>query len=238
MELSPFVLKLADRVLAGQVLNENDKPVSGVNVSLNGEDQPDGNMTTDSKGRFHFQVCEGQVRLFAYSQNGGGNAQATAEAGDTNVVMTLSSQPGNVRQPPRRALLKGGPLPDLATVNLASDTAPASKPVLLCLFDASQRPSRHVVHQLDEQAAALRQQGVTVLGVQAAVTSDETFNEWKSASPVSFPVGRVTEKSEKSKWASAVPALPWLILTDADHRVIAEGFALDELDAQIKKLPQ
>ena len=30
MELSPFVLKLADRVLAGQVLNENDKPVSGV----------------------------------------------------------------------------------------------------------------------------------------------------------------------------------------------------------------
>jgi hypothetical protein len=48
----------------------------------------------------------------------------------------------------------------------------------------------------------------------------------------------VTEKSEKSKWASAVPALPWLILTDANHRVVAEGFALDELDAQIKKLPQ
>jgi hypothetical protein len=234
VELSPFVLKLADRVLAGQVLNENDKPVSGVNVSLNGEDQPNGNMTTDSKGRFHFQVCEGQVRLFANSQ--GGFAQATAEAGDTNVVMTLSSQPGNARPASRHASLKGGPLPDLATVNLASDTAPAGKPVLLCLFDASQRPSRHVVHQLDEQVAALRQQGVTVLGVQAAVTSDETFNEWKSASPVSFPVGRVTEKSEKSKWASAVPALPWLILTDADHRVIAEGFALDELDAQIKAL--
>jgi hypothetical protein len=235
MELSPFVLKLADRVLAGQVLNENDKPVSGVNVSLNGEDQPDGNMTTDSKGRFHFQVCEGQVRLFANAQNGG-YAQATAEAGDTNVVMTLSSQPGNVRQAPRRATLKDSPLPDLATVNLASDTAPAGRPVLLCLFDAGQRPSRHVVHQLDEQAAALRQQGVTVLGVQAAVTSDETFNEWKNASPVSFPVGRVTEKSEKSRWASAVPALPWLILADANHRVITEGFSLDELDAQIKKL--
>ena len=206
------------------------------NVSLSGEDQPEGNVATDSKGRFHFQVCEGQIRLFAYSQNGGGNAQATVEAGDTNVVMTLSSQPGNMPQTPHRASLKGSPLPDLATVNLASDTAPAGKPVLLCLFDASQRPSRHVVHQLNEQAAALQQQGVTVLGVQAAVTSDETFNEWKTASPVSFPVGRVTEKSEKSKWAAAVPALPWLILTDANHRVIAEGFSLDELDAQIKKL--
>ncbi len=121
-------------------------------------------------------------------------------------------------------------------MNLAADAAPAGKPVLLCLFDAGQRPSRHVISQLEQQAAALRQQNVSVLGVQAAVTSDDIFNEWKSGSPVSFPVGRVTEKTQKSKWATAVPALPWLILTDASHRVVAEGFALDELDGQIQKL--
>jgi len=236
VELEPFVLKHADSVIAGQILKDDDKPASGVNVQLNGEDQPDGNMTTDSKGRFHFQVCEGQIRLFAYSQSGGGNAQATVEAGDTNIVMNLSSQPGNVRQAPRRAALKGSPLPDLATVNLASDTAPAGQPVLLCLFDAGQRPSRHVISQLEQQAAALRQQNIFVLGVQAAVTTDDLFNQWKSASPVSFPVGRVTEKSEKTKWASTVSALPWLILTDASNHVVAEGFALDELDAQVKKL--
>jgi protocatechuate 3,4-dioxygenase beta subunit len=238
LELSPFVLKLANRLLAGQVLNENDKPASGANVSLNGEDQPNGNMTTDSKGRFHFQVCEGQVRLFANSPQGGGFAQATAEAGDTNVVITLGAQPGMVRQAPARASLKGSPLPDLAAVNLAADAAPAGQPVLLCLFDAGQRSSRHIVHQLDEQAPALRQQGVTVLGIQAVVTGGEIFNEWKSSSPVSFPLGRATEKSEKTKWATTVPALPWLILTDANHHVIAEGFDFDELDAQIKKLPK
>jgi hypothetical protein len=108
--------------------------------------------------------------------------------------------------------------------------------VLLCLFDAGQRPSRHVISQLEQQAAALRQQKVSVLGVQAAVTTDDIFNQWKSASAVSFPVGRVTEKSDKSKWASSVSALPWLILTDASHRVVAEGFSFDELDAQLKKL--
>jgi hypothetical protein len=237
VKLAAFILKHTDRVIAGQVLKDDDKPASGVNVQLSGEDQPDGNMTTDSQGRFHFQVCEGQVRLFANSQSCG-FAQATAEAGDTNVVMTLSSQPGNVRQSPNRTSLKDSPLPDLTSVNLAADTAPAGKPVLLCLFDASQRPSRHVIHQLAEQAAALRQRNVILMGVQAAVISDETFNEWKSASPVSFPVGRVTEKSGKSRWASAVPALPWLILADANHRVVAEGFAPDELDAQIKKLTQ
>ena len=237
VELPPFVLKPADHVLAGQVLNENDKPVSGVFVSLSGEGQPEGTADTDSKGRFHFQVCEGQVHLFANSQQGG-FAQAVAQADDTNVVLTLASQMGRVNQTPARASLTGRPLPDLADVNLDTNAAPAGKPVLLCLFDAGQRSSRHTVQQLNEQAAALRQQGLTVLGIQAAVITDDTLDEWKSASPVSFPLGRVTAKSEKSKWGSAAPALPWLILADAGHRVIAEGFALDELDAQIKKLPK
>lgn len=234
VELEPFVLKVADRVIAGQVLRDDDKPASGVNVNLNGEGQPDGYMTTDSKGRFHFQVVEGEVRLFASSQ--GGFAQATAEAGDTNIVMTLGNNSGVIRSTPRRASLKGGPLPDLASINLASDAAPAGKAVLLCLFDAGQRPSRHVLGQLNQQTAALLQKNVSVLGVQAATIGDDAFKEWQTTSPVSFPVGRVTEKSEKSKWASSVTALPWLMLTDANHRVVAEGFSLDELDAQVQKL--
>jgi hypothetical protein len=234
VELAPLVLKLADHVLAGQVVNENDKPVAGAYVNLNGEDQPQGNVTTDSKGRFHFQVCEGRIQLFANSPNGSGYGQAQAEADDTNVVVTISAQPG-VRQTPPRAPLKGRPLPDLAGVNLAGDAAPARQALLLCLFDAGQRSSRHTLQQLNEQAAALRQKGVTVLGVQAAITSDETLNDWKTASPVSISLGRVTEKTDKTKWALDVPALPWLILTDADHRVISEGFALDELDAEMKK---
>jgi protocatechuate 3,4-dioxygenase beta subunit/5-hydroxyisourate hydrolase-like protein (transthyretin family) len=240
LELAPFVLKPADRVIAGQVLDANDKPASGVDVRLmnviaSGEGQPEGNTTTDRNGKFRLQVCEGQVRLYANSRTGNGYAQATVEAGDTNIVINLRSSLGNVRQP-QRASLKGGPLPDLTTVNLAADAAPAGKLVLLCLFDAGQRPSRHVVNLLEQQAAALQQKNVAVLGVQAAVTSDDVFSAWKAASPVSFPVGRVTEKSAKTRWAMNVSALPWLILTDASHRVVAEGFSLDELDAQLQKL--
>jgi len=117
-------------------------------------------MTTDSKGRFHFQVCDGQVRLFAYSQNGSGSAQTTVAAGDTNIVINLSSSSGNIRQTPSRAPLKGNSLPDLTTVNLAAAAASAGQPVLLCLFDAGQRPSRHAVNLLEQQAAALRQKNV------------------------------------------------------------------------------
>jgi hypothetical protein len=93
-----------------------------------------------------------------------------------------------------------------------------------------------VVGLLDQQVAALRQKNICVLGIQAAVIGDDAFNEWKSTGAVSFPLGRVTETSGKSKWASEVSSLPWLILADASHRVVAEGFSLDELDAQLRQL--
>jgi 5-hydroxyisourate hydrolase-like protein (transthyretin family) len=236
VELEPFALKHANMVIAGQVLKDDDKPASGVNVNLNGDGQPDGYMTTDSQGRFHFKVCEGQINLYAYSQSGNGNAQANVEAGDTNIVMTLTSSSGGSRTPPRRAALKGGSLPDLTSVNLTAEAAPAGQPVLLCLFDAGQRPSRHVISRLNEQATALNEKKVCVIGIQAAVITDEGFNAWKDAKPISIPVGRVTEKSAKTKWVTSTSAMPWLILTDANHKVVAEGFPLDELDAQIQKV--
>jgi hypothetical protein len=51
-------------------------------------------------------------------------------------------------------------------------------------------------------------------------------------------VGRLADKSDSLKWASEVESLPWLILTDKDHRVAAEGFTLEELDTKLKALGQ
>jgi hypothetical protein len=94
------------------------------------------------------------------------------------------------------------------------------------------------MRQLNEQAATLRQQGVAILGVQTLVTSGEIFNEWRSENPVSFQVGRATENSPKTKWVMDAPSLPWLMLTDTQHRVASEGFTLEELDEELKKLPK
>jgi hypothetical protein len=215
-------------------MNQSDKPVPGVHVSLSGDDQPEGSSTTDSKGRFSFKVCEGQVRLFASGQSGHGNI--TAEAGDTNVVIQLGMNEPYVREGQKRPSLKGRPLPDLTAVGLAGDAAPPGKPLLLCLLDAEQRPSRRSARMLAEQYDALRQKGLTVLAVQAAVTGADSFETWKNSNPLPFPVGRVAEKSAATKWATDVESLPWLILRDAQGRVAAEGFALDELDAKLEAL--
>jgi hypothetical protein len=36
----------------------------------------------------------------------------------------------------------------------------------------------------------------------------------------------------------AAESLPWLILADRAHRVSAEGFSIDELDARLAALPK
>jgi protocatechuate 3,4-dioxygenase beta subunit len=244
VELPPIVLRVANQIIAGQVLNDKDKPVSAVHVQISAADQPQGFMQTDSKGRFKFKVCEGQVRLFASGMTG--FAQTTAEAGDTNVVIVLTdrSRPGmqgavgrsTPRARPNATALKGKPLPDLASLGFAADVTPAGKPVLLCLIDVQQRPSRRMTRLLAEQQPALREKGVTVLAAQTAAASNETWDDWKEANPAPFPVSRLTEKTEKTKWASGLETLPWLILVDQKGVVVDEGFSLEELDPKLQEL--
>jgi len=129
---------------------------------------------------------------------------------------------------------EGDPLPDLAPLGLGSDAAPANKPILLCLFDSQQRPSRQLVRQVTGQHEALRQKGLTVLGVQAAVIDSRSFQEWKGSNAFPFPVGQVAQESEQTAWVTGIASLPWLVLTDAQRRITAEGFALEEIDAKLK----
>jgi hypothetical protein len=42
--------------------------------------------------------------------------------------------------------------------------------------------------------------------------------------------------AEKARASWGAKALPWLILTDKAHRVTAEGFDLEELDAKLQGL--
>jgi hypothetical protein len=197
-------------------------------------------VTTDDKGHFKFDgACEGTINLSANARNAYGSARA--QAGDTNVVIKMGvsrSYSFSESETPRRASLRGKPLPDLTTVELGTEAAPAGKPVLLCLFDIEQRPSRRFARMLTEQHDALKQKGITILGLQAAVTPADTLKEWKQANPVPFPIGRVPEKSDKTKWAADVESFPWLILTDSKGRVAAEGFAFEELEAKLTALPK
>jgi protocatechuate 3,4-dioxygenase beta subunit len=92
IQLSPFKLRTADRPLAGKVVDPNNQPVPGAQVSINGNGQPNDNVRSDENGNFKFMVCDGPIQLFVWSQSGsGGNNSGNAEArgGDLNVVVKL-----------------------------------------------------------------------------------------------------------------------------------------------------
>jgi hypothetical protein len=89
-EFPTFVLKHADRILAGRVLDTDGKPVAGAEVDFRGDGQPQNSKTkTDSEGKFFTDtVCEGEVRVTVLMPDAGGGG-TPFQAGDTNVVLRI-----------------------------------------------------------------------------------------------------------------------------------------------------
>jgi peroxiredoxin len=130
--------------------------------------------------------------------------------------------------------LVGKALPSLENLNLKLDADQVKdKTILICFWDKQQRPSRNCITQLTEQAEYLKEEGVTVIAVQTSNVDKNTFNEWVKKNNIPFPVGVIQDDEEKTRFNWGVKSLPWLILTDRNHVVTAEGFGLDELDNKI-----
>jgi len=131
--------------------------------------------------------------------------------------------------------LTGKPLPSLEIFmkGLEQDYN-KGKMVLVCFWDRNQRPSRNCIMQLAKRAKQLEQKGVAVVIVQASKVDEKKLNEWVKKNNILFPVGMVQGDQEKIRMAWGVKSLPWLILTDREHQVVAEGITLQVLDDKLK----
>ena len=108
--------------------------------------------------------------------------------------------------------------------------------VLVCFFDMNQRPSRYYVTQLAERIERLKEKGVYVVAVQVSKARENKLDEWTKKNNVPFPVGIVRGDVEKTRFAWGVRSLPWLILTNREHIVIAEGFGIEKLDEELNSI--
>lgn len=128
----------------------------------------------------------------------------------------------------------GNPLPTVEGIKLNLTVEQTkNRAILLCFFDVNQRPSRNCLRQLSTRAQELKAKDVIIVAVQASKVEQEKLNEWVKENNMPLPVGLIAADVEKTRFAWGVRSLPWLILTDRQHVVIAEGFALTQLDEKL-----
>ncbi len=153
------------------------------------------------------------------------------------VVDSRSGRTSRYTYEPEPPQLVGKVLPrfeDIA-VELSPEGANNGK-TLVCFWDVQQRPSRHCIMKLAEQAEDLARQNVTVVAVQASKVDAKVLNEWLKQYGIPLPVSMVQSDAETIKYSWGVRSLPWLILADRKGVVCAEGFGLDELGSRIAKV--
>jgi hypothetical protein len=130
--------------------------------------------------------------------------------------------------------LIGKPLPDFEKITIDFNPERAKgKMLLVCFWDMNQRPSRHCLMQLNKRAQELREKGVVVVAVHTSKIEQEKLDDWIKENDIGFPVGMIGIDAKKIRFNWGVKSLPWLILTDEQHIVVAEGFGIDELDDKI-----
>ena len=133
--------------------------------------------------------------------------------------------------------LAGRPLPgfDGIKIDLTADQT-KDKMILVCFFDMNQRPSRHCLTQLSTRAQELKAKDFFIIAIQAAKVSADELNTWVKESGISFPVGTIEGDVNETRFNWSVRSLPWLILTDTEHIVRADGFGINELNEKIRSM--
>jgi hypothetical protein len=121
-------------------------------------------------------------------------------------------------------------LPSFEGIDLQDPLASKSGSILICFVDIDQRPSRHMLQGLAGKYKTLGQDAPHVLLIQVSDTSSETLKDWREKLQIPFEVAQITGDAETVRKTWGAESLPWLILTDKQHIVRAEGFGIAELD--------
>jgi len=130
--------------------------------------------------------------------------------------------------------LSGKSLPDMKDFGINLSLADVNdKAILVRFFDMQQRPSRNCILHLSTRAQELRVKDVVIIAIQASKVEKAKLDEWVKENDISFDVGMIDSDSEKTRFNWGIKSLPWLILTNKMHVVIAEGFSIDELSERI-----
>jgi len=236
VDIPPVKLVPADVSISGVVVDKSGNPAANIPIFIHGYqkfDQPERSVATDSQGRFIVnRICKGPLSLQAnFSSSPGGSGNLYAQGGDKDVRVVLGQKLVHTGY----TSLISKSLPDISGFEFEPMIEKTDNTrLLICFFHFDQRPSRYCIRQLKIKAKQLREQGVYVVCIQASRLPKKSLSDWRRKERISLPIGMVGDDSIKTRQEWAVQSLPWLILTDRNHIVTAEGFSMAELNDKNK----
>jgi len=151
----------------------------------------------------------------------------------------VSLRPGQQTQPEVgveevHAGLVGNPLPRFNVARIDAAVANAQgKQVLVCFWDVGQRPSRNCMQRLAKELAALESKGVVVIPVHLSSPGDPPPGEWLEKNHIPLLTETLDDGRAEARQIWGARVLPWLVLTDDNHVVTAEGITVDELNPRL-----
>jgi len=159
-------------------------------------------------------------------------SQDKAKAGVVRIAKPIFKPEYDLAKAPS---LVGKPLPALTNFRIAP--APGDfdgQMVLVYFFDLHQRPSRHWMTELLKQAGELKKTGLLVVAVQTSAVDRKVLESYAATNRIAFPLGIIGADEEKTRFDWGLKSQPWMILTDRQQVVRAEGFGLEELNGKLK----
>ncbi|MBN2591289.1 MAG: redoxin domain-containing protein [Sedimentisphaerales bacterium] len=238
LDLGVIELQPLNMSISGTVEDANGVPQPHSMIFLSGREgvvQPNKNTATDEQGRFEIRgVREGPLLVAAnFSSDPKGRGTTKAYAGDKGIKIVLGKGLVHEHVLPYKSL-KDEIVPDISDFGIAPNDS-EGKNILVCFFDIEQRPSRNCILELTKKAQELKAKDIEIIAVQASMIEQEYLDSWLQENNISFPVGMIKDNEKQTKFNWGVKALPWLILTDKEHIVKAEGFSINELEGKIKE---
>jgi len=223
--------------IEGFITDEKNNPIEGVPIVVNSiVTRKD--IITDKRGHFFAR----HLPDIRYSINAEPKSDSPYEitvfrgnvfCGQKDIKIILK----NKRETKLRTSLVSRKLPgfDDIKINLNLDQT-QDKMMFLCFWDINQRPSRNCILQLRKKSQEFMVQDVVIIAFQTSKVEQKKLDEWIKDNNIPFPVGMIQNDVEKTHFTWGVKTLPWLILTDKEHIVRAEGFGINELDEKITAL--
>ncbi len=195
LDIHDLVLRLADRVIEGTVVDNDDNLLEGADVRGSGSATGLRRTSSDAEGRFRLEnLADEEIRLLANYREPDGYiyGEAQAQAGDTDVTIVLLEGLGQLSTEERDARrITGKEAPELNVVEWVNGETTTleqlrGKTIVLAFWDATHKSAVEIIETLN--SLAKKHPDVAIITVHSADGEQDALRELVEKESVTFRV--------------------------------------------------